>query len=81
MPTAEGNAPSAVEIELVDGRNCWERRCFYLSRKNRSVAVSGRFPVRVPSNIDIRGGLVSPEEFNAMFRDAMLALSRGAGQR
>lgn len=76
-PTRTG--PDGVEIQFTDGRNCWNNRCMRYDQKNRWVSVTGRHPVLIASNIDLRDGYVTEAEFNAMFERANRALSRGAG--
>lgn len=71
----------ATEIQLNDGKNCWKNRCLRFSAVNRSVAVTGKYPVRVPRDIDVRDGYVTEAEFAAMFQAANMAFANGVGRR
>lgn len=71
---------SGTEIQLADGQNCWNNQCFRFSKVNRSVSVIGKFPVRVPREIDVRDGFVTESEFRAMFQRASMAYSSGVGR-
>lgn len=77
QPTASGG----TDIQLVDGRNCWNNQCFRFSKVDRSVSVTGKYPVRVPRDIDVRDGIVTEAEFRAMFQRANTAYSTGVGRR
>ena len=70
-----------TQIRFEDGRNCWQGRCLNFSRRDRWISVSGRNPVLVPKDIDLRDGYVTEAEFQRMFATASMALSRGAGSR
>ena len=79
-PSQPGPAGN-TKIELVEGRNCWNNQCLRFNRVNRSVSVTGRHPVRIPRDIDVRDGIVTETEFAAMFQAANMAFSTGAGRR
>ena len=79
-PTRSTSSGS-TQIQLTDGNNCWNNRCFRFSKINRSVSVIGKFPVRVPRDIDVRDGYVSEAEFAQMFQAANMAYATGVGRR
>ncbi|MDK3074022.1 hypothetical protein QO034_12950 [Sedimentitalea sp. JM2-8] len=74
-------ASGVTEIQLIDGRNCWNNRCLRFDSMNRSVSVAGKFPVRAPRDIDLRGGYVTEAEFARMFQTANMAYATGVGRR
>ncbi|MFD3188697.1 hypothetical protein ACFMPD_00310 [Sedimentitalea sp. HM32M-2] len=70
-----------TEIALQDGRNCYNNQCLRYSRAQRSVSVTNKYPVRIPRDIDVRDGYVTPADFAAMFQTANMAYSAGVGRR
>jgi hypothetical protein len=76
MPQGEG-----TQIAFENGTNCWNNQCLRFNKANRAISVTGRYPVSVPRNIDVRDGYVSDVEFAAMYTGANRALARGAGSR
>lgn len=78
---SQTTAAGVTEIELSDGRNCWNNRCFRFSSTDRSVSVPGRYPVRAPRDIDLRDRSVTEAEFAAMFQTANMAYASGVGRR
>jgi hypothetical protein len=69
-----------TEIQFQDGKNCWQNKCLKYDIKYRSVAVTGRNPVSISRDIDVRDGYVSEAEFSSMFAAANAALAFGAGR-
>ncbi|MBJ6372321.1 hypothetical protein [Sedimentitalea arenosa] len=79
-PSRSG-AGGETQIQLSDGQNCWNNRCFRFSSVNRSVQVTGKYPVRAPRDIDLRDGYVTEAQFAAMFQTANMAYANGVGRR
>jgi hypothetical protein len=78
---SRSGASGAMEIQLVDGNNCWNNRCLRFVSEDRSVSVTGKGAVRVPRDIDLRDGYVSEAEFASMFQAANMAYATGVGRR
>lgn len=78
--TAQTSAQGTTEIAFQDGKNCWNNRCINFKKKDRWISITGRNPVPVPREIDLRDGYVTEAEFNQMFETANRALSYGAGR-
>lgn len=79
-PSRTGGS-GVTEIQLIDGKNCWNNRCLRFDSTDRSVQVSGKFPVRAPRDIDLRSGYVTEAEFAQMFQTANMAYATGVGRR
>jgi len=78
---SRASAQGGTEIQLDNGRNCWENRCIHVNKQSRLAAVNGRNSVRIPSNIVVSDGYVTVDEFNAIFITGMRALPIGVGSR
>jgi hypothetical protein len=70
---AFSEGPTGKEIQIVNGRNCWENQCFYFNQRDGEISVAGREPVAAPSKIDLRKGYVTEAEFNELVLAARLA--------
>ena len=62
-----------LEVQLVDGDNCYSGRCFrYFASTNR-VSTVGRRQAAVPPGITANDGFVTAAEFHAMYEAAFQA--------
>jgi hypothetical protein len=70
---AFSEGPTDKEIQIVNGRNCWENQCFYFNQRDGEISVAGREPIAAPSKIDLRKGYVTEAEFNELLMEARKA--------
>ncbi len=64
------------------GLTCYETRCLDINPSTRSVRSVGSRTIRIPANIDISGGTISPDDFKQLGTTALLAGGAGsAGDR
>ncbi|WP_419740767.1 hypothetical protein [Ruegeria sp.] len=64
----------------TSGLTCYERRCLDINPAARSVRSIGNKTTRIPGNIDVSSGTVTPDEFRQMAITASLAGGIGSGQ-
>ncbi|WP_170772872.1 hypothetical protein [Ruegeria lacuscaerulensis] len=57
----------------TSGMTCYDTRCLYIDPAARSVRSNGLRTTRIPGNIDVSSGTVTPDEFRQMGVAASLA--------
>ena len=67
------NGPNGVEIQINDGRNCWDNQCIRYDARKNEIEIPGRAPVMVPADVDLSDGYVSEADFAAMLLAARRA--------
>ncbi|WP_171131935.1 MULTISPECIES: hypothetical protein [unclassified Ruegeria] len=77
-PTFVG-ADGQTRIEInPSGLTCFETRCLDIDPRARSVRSIGNRTTRIPGNIDVSSGSVTPAEFRQMAQVALLAGGQGS---
>lgn len=66
-------ATNGIEVQITDGRNCWEGHCFTYNATARTVQISPHDPIAVPANVDLTDGYISPSDFTALIAAAQSA--------
>lgn len=68
-----------ARIQIVpDGLTCYDRRCLDIDPRARSVRQVGNRATRIPGNINVSTGRVTPDEFRQMGIAASLAGGMGS---
>ncbi|WP_170762767.1 hypothetical protein [Ruegeria lacuscaerulensis] len=62
----------------TSGLTCYNNRCLDINPAARSVRQIGNRTTRIPGNIDVSDGTVTPEEFRQMGTAASLAGGEGS---
>jgi len=75
---ADGQA--RIQIN-TSGLTCYNTRCLDINPAARSVRSVGNRTTRIPGNIDVSTGTVTPAEFEQMGVAASLAGGVGSGNR
>lgn len=75
--STRADASGSAQIQLQDGRNCWDNQCMRFNSRNGSFYISGRVPVRPPAGSIQSGGYISVAAFQQTFHTAMRAESPG----
>jgi len=63
----------------TSGLTCYENRCLDIDPRYRTVRSVGSRTIRIPGNINVSDGTVTPDEFRQMGTAALLA--GGIGSR
>lgn len=64
----------------TSGLTCYDTRCLDINPAARSVRSIGNKTTRIPGNINVSSGTVTPDEFRQMAITASLAGGIGSGQ-
>ena len=74
-------AGGGAEIQLQDGRNCWDNQCLQYNPRRGTFSISGRHSVTAPAGALKGDGYITVSGFQQAFHRAMRAPSLSGWHR
>ncbi|MBB93258.1 MAG: hypothetical protein CML68_01435 [Rhodobacteraceae bacterium] len=72
-----GGPGGTTEIQIRDGMNCYDNKCFKYSASKGTISVNGRRDTAPPAGVPLASGSISSAEFLATFQKGMQARTIG----
>ena len=76
-----GGPGGTTEIQIRDGMNCYDNKCFKYDPQSGAISVNGRRPTAPPPGVTLSDGSITAAEFSATFQTGMMAHTIGESNR